>query len=185
MIEHFSNFSPHEDHIGGVHRLLDEPRERPRTRHGRDHKGPITRGRPAPRPPQATFSTNSFALQLPLYLSFFIMDETRTHLEPSQAEPPPSQKEQAPKTAQSRKRHIDSDSDDEPTAKRTRLTRKNLALFDTMGKKKAADSTDESGSTKTTSTTTSGFAGKARKNRIHHPLHSKPPTDLEIEDTRK
>ena len=88
-----------------------------------------------------------------------------------------SQEEQAPLTTQSRKRQIDSHSDDEPLAKRARLTRKNLALFDKMGKKKAPESSD--GSTKTTSTTTSGFADKARGNGILPSCYSKLPTDLE------
>ncbi|OAA62488.1 hypothetical protein SPI_04028 [Niveomyces insectorum RCEF 264] len=88
------------------------------------------------------------------------------------------QEEQAPRTTQSRKRQIDGDSDDEPLAKRTRLTRKNLSLFDKKGKKKkASESTDESGSTETTSTTTSGFDIKAYKNGILLPPSSKTPTN--------
>lgn len=96
-----------------------------------------------------------------------------------------SQEEQAPRTVQSRKRQIDSDSDsdsesdDRPLIKRVRLTRKNLSLFDKMGKKKAPESTDESGSTRTTSTTTttSGFADKAYKNSILPLINSKTPTN--------
>lgn len=92
-----------------------------------------------------------------------------------------SQEEQAPpRTTQSRKRRIDSDSDDEPLAKRARLTQKNLALFDKMGKKKVLESTDGS----TTTTTTSGFADKAYKNRIFQPLHSKTPTNHEARRKR-
>ncbi len=88
-----------------------------------------------------------------------------------------SQEEQTPQITQTRKRQIDSDSDDEPLIKRARLTRKNLSLFDKMGKKKVAESTDESGSTKTTSTTTSGFDIRARKNGIILPPSSKIPTN--------
>lgn len=88
-----------------------------------------------------------------------------------------SQEEQAPPTTQSRKRQIDSDSDDKPL-KGARLTQKNLSLFDKMGKmKKAPESTDESGSTKTTSTTTSGFDFKAYKNGILLPPSSRTPTN--------
>ncbi|KAK0655252.1 hypothetical protein B0T16DRAFT_307406, partial [Cercophora newfieldiana] len=94
---------------------------------------------------------------------------------------------QAPQSTQTRKRQIvgDSDDDAEPRAKRARttqltsglarLTRKNLALFDKMGKKnKALDSKDES---KTTSTTTSGFDIKAHKNGILLFPSSKTPTN--------
>ncbi|KAK0636537.1 hypothetical protein B0T17DRAFT_478504, partial [Bombardia bombarda] len=84
-----------------------------------------------------------------------------------------------PANPPSRKRQIDSDSDAEPRTKRARLTRKNLALFDKMGKKKTSDPTDDSKSTKTTSTTMSGFADKAYKNGILRPLHSRPPTSLD------
>ncbi|KAK3336826.1 hypothetical protein B0T19DRAFT_52098 [Cercophora scortea] len=96
----------------------------------------------------------------------------------------PTQEEQASPKTSSRKRQTD-DSDVEPQPKRARLTRKkltrkNLAAFNKMGKKKASDPTDDSESTKTktTSTTTSGFAAKARKNGILPQLHSKPPKDL-------
>lgn len=99
----------------------------------------------------------------PFPLPPFIMDKTPAH-------PKLSQAEQVPATP--RKRQIDSDSNDEPAAKRTRLTRKNLALFDKMGKK-TSDPTDDSKSTKTTSTTTSGFADKAYKE------WNPPPTSLQ------
>ncbi|KAI1298006.1 hypothetical protein F5Y03DRAFT_368943 [Xylaria venustula] len=111
------------------------------------------------------------------------MDETQTR-------PELSQKEQVPANPPSRKRQLDSDDDAEPQTKRARttrptseparLTRKNLALFNKMGKKKTSDPSDDSGSTKTktTSTTTSGFADKARDNGILDPVSSKPPTDL-------
>ncbi|KAL8383625.1 hypothetical protein RB595_010698 [Gaeumannomyces hyphopodioides] len=72
-----------------------------------------------------------------------------------------------------------SDSGDEPAAKRTRLTRKNLALFDKMGNQGTSNPTGNSKSTKTTSTSTSGFAKKAHKNGILHPAYSKPPANLE------
>jgi len=93
-----------------------------------------------------------------------------------------SPEEQAPRTTQSRKRQIDSDRDDEPLAKRTQLTRKNLALFDKMGRKNTSEPTDESGSSKTTSITSSGFDLKAYKNGILLPLSSKAPTN---HDTRR
>ncbi|KAI0431838.1 hypothetical protein F5Y09DRAFT_330046 [Xylaria sp. FL1042] len=93
--------------------------------------------------------------------------------------------EQVSTTTPTRKRQID-DSEVEPQPKRARLTRKkltrkNLAEFNKMGKKKASDPTDDSGSTKTktTSTTSSGFADKARNNGILDPHSSKPPTNLE------
>ncbi|KAK0655385.1 hypothetical protein B0T16DRAFT_10295 [Cercophora newfieldiana] len=101
------------------------------------------------------------------------------------AEPRPKQERQAAPAATPRKRQID-DSDVEPQPKRARLTRKkltrkNLAEFNKMGKKKASDPTDDSGSTKTksTSTTSTGFADKARKNGILPPRSSKPPTNLD------
>ncbi|KAL2689429.1 hypothetical protein Neosp_003483 [[Neocosmospora] mangrovei] len=111
------------------------------------------------------------------------MDKTQPLQEPSQAEHPPSREEQAPTTAKSRKREIDSDSGVEPLTKRARLTQKNLALFDKMGKKKSSDPTEDSKTTKTTSTTTSGFADKAYKNHILHPHYSKRPTN--IDDIRR
>ncbi|KAK3336960.1 hypothetical protein B0T19DRAFT_437661 [Cercophora scortea] len=102
-----------------------------------------------------------------------------------QAEFLPAQEEQG--NPPSRKRRLDSNDDAEPRAKRAqttqptsepaRLTRKNLALFDKMGKKN--DSQDSTTASKTTSTTTSCFAVQAFKNGILPPLHSKPPTNLE------
>ncbi|KAM4055918.1 hypothetical protein HRG_002844 [Hirsutella rhossiliensis] len=86
------------------------------------------------------------------------------------------------------KRHIGSDDDTQHQLKRARLTRKNLTLFDTMGRNKASnhvapsDSVVDS-STKTTSTTTSGFAIQAYENGILEPGYSKPPTNLR--DIRK
>ncbi|KAF2962856.1 hypothetical protein GQX73_g10717 [Xylaria multiplex] len=99
----------------------------------------------------------------------------------------PTQEEQVPANPPSRKRQIAGDSDDDkPQPKRARLTRKNLALFDKMGKKKEShrasshcDSTGELQKTKTTSTTTSGFALQAHKNGILDPIGSKPPANLE------
>ena len=98
----------------------------------------------------------------------------------SALKPEAEEQEQVSPATRSQERQISSDGDDsERQLKRSRLTRKNLALFDKMGKKKVPDSTDESGSTKTTSTTTSGFVEKAYKNNILHPHHSKPPTNSE------
>ncbi|KAJ2894224.1 hypothetical protein MKZ38_007824 [Zalerion maritima] len=111
------------------------------------------------------------------------MDETQTS--------PQAQKEQIVPAATSRKRQLDSDDDAEPQTKRARttrptseparLTRKNLATLDKMGKKKTSDPTDDSGSTrtKTTSTISSGFNVQARKNGILDPYSSKPPKNLE------
>ncbi|KAI8960869.1 hypothetical protein F5Y11DRAFT_328373 [Daldinia sp. FL1419] len=108
------------------------------------------------------------------------MDKKQTSPEPSQAELLPTQEEQVPANPPSRKRQIAVDSDDDkPQPKRARLTRKNLALFDKMGKKKdSQDSTTASQKTKTTSTTISGFADQAYKNCILPPRHSKPPANL-------
>ncbi|OAA64163.1 hypothetical protein SPI_02810 [Niveomyces insectorum RCEF 264] len=83
-----------------------------------------------------------------------------------------------------RRRQIDSDVEPQPKRARLtrkKLTRKNLAEFNKMGKKKTSDPTDDSGSTKTktTSTTSSGFDVRARKNGILDPSESKPPPDLE------
>ncbi|KAH6630211.1 hypothetical protein B0J18DRAFT_93229 [Chaetomium sp. MPI-SDFR-AT-0129] len=113
-------------------------------------------------------------------LSFFTVDEKQTSPELSQAELLPTQGEQVPANPPSRKRHIAVDNDDDkPQSKRARLTRKNLALFDKMGKKKDhQDSTTSSQTTKTTSTRVSGFADQAYKNGILPPRHSKPPTNL-------
>jgi hypothetical protein len=85
------------------------------------------------------------------------------------------------------KRQIDSDGDDERQLKRARLTRKNLAVFDKMAKKKGSskalastppESTIESTTTNSTSTTSSGFAIQAYENGILEPRYSKPPTNL-------
>lgn len=102
------------------------------------------------------------------------MDERHTHAE----------EKQTPQNTQTRKRQNDSDIDDhEPQPKRARLTRKNLALFDKIGKKKTSDPTDDSSTTRTISTTASGFAIQARKNGILDPIDSKPPKNLQ--DIRK
>ena len=75
----------------------------------------------------------------------------------------------------------DGDGDDnEHQPKRARLTRKNLALFNTMAKKKgnkgsASAPTVESSTTKTTSTTMSSLAVQAHKNGILNPAFSKSP----------
>ncbi|TPX14916.1 uncharacterized protein E0L32_005025 [Thyridium curvatum] len=96
------------------------------------------------------------------------MDEPRSHAE----------EKQASQSTQTRKRQLD-DNDAEPRTKRARLTRKNLAHFNKMGRKKTSDPSDDSGSTKTLSTTASGFGTQARKNGILDPISSKPPTNLE------
>ncbi len=103
----------------------------------------------------------------------------------SPLEPNVERQEQAPLVTQFRKRQIDSQDGEQP--KRTRLTRKNLALFTKMGRKKGteasvsipSESTIVSSTTKTTSTTTSSFAMQVHKNGIMHPSRSKPPTNLE------
>jgi hypothetical protein len=89
------------------------------------------------------------------------MDKTQTCSEPLQAEP----QTRTPAITPPQKRQIDGDID-ELRSKRARLTRKNLALFNHMGK------------TKTTSTTTSGFAIQTYENGILPPRRSKPPTNL-------
>jgi hypothetical protein len=98
------------------------------------------------------------------------MDEPHTHAE----------EKPAPQSTQTRKRQIVGDSDDDkPQPKRAPLTRKNLAAFNKMGKKKTSD--DDSGltKTKTTSTASSGFALQAYENGILDPSNSRPPTNLE------
>ena len=78
---------------------------------------------------------------------------------------------------------VASDGDDSKSPlKRPRLTRKNLALLDKMGKKTSAPpgSTDDSSSTaETTSTTTSAFAMQAFCNGMLLPRDSRPPTNLQ------
>ncbi|KND91729.1 hypothetical protein TOPH_03830 [Tolypocladium ophioglossoides CBS 100239] len=113
------------------------------------------------------------------------------HLKRRDTSPPdPSveRQEQVPPATQLQKWQLDSDGDnDKRQLKRTRLTRKNLARFNKMGKRKASknasasahlESTVDSSSAKTISTTTSGFAIQAYKNGILEPLYSKPPTNL-------
>lgn len=109
------------------------------------------------------------------------MDKKQASPKLSQAELLPTQGEQVPANPPSRKQQIAVDSNDnKPQPKRAQLTRKNLALFDKMGKKKdSQNSTTASQKTKTTSTTASGFADQAYKNGILPPRHSKPPTNLE------
>ncbi|KAJ2891395.1 hypothetical protein MKZ38_000509 [Zalerion maritima] len=108
-------------------------------------------------------------------------------IEPSKTSQPAAvdERPEPVSTTPTRKRQIDN-SDVEPQPKRARLTRKkltrkNLAEFNKMGKKKNSDPTDDSRSTKTktTSTTTSGFAMKAHRNGILEPAYSKPPANLE------
>ncbi|RYP67901.1 hypothetical protein DL769_005637 [Monosporascus sp. CRB-8-3] len=107
----------------------------------------------------------------------------------SSPEPEVERPEQVSPATRLRKRQIGSDGDDnEHQLKRARLTRKNLALFDKMAKKKGSnmasasappESTAQSSTTKTTSTITSGFAIHAYKNGILDPVSSKPPQNLE------
>lgn len=113
------------------------------------------------------------------------MDEASKTTQTPQSKTVDKRPEQVSIATTTRKRQIDSDSNnEEPLFRRARLTRKNLATFDKMGKKKTSEPTDGSSTTtKTTSTTTSGFANKARNNGILPPLNSKPPTNLE--DIRK
>ncbi|KAK4683173.1 hypothetical protein QC764_0026690 [Podospora pseudoanserina] len=117
------------------------------------------------------------------------MDKKQTSPKLLQAEFLPAEEKQVPVNPPPRKRQLDSNNDAEPQAKRARatrltsepvrLTRKNLALFNKIGKKKTSDPSDDSGSTKTISTTTSGFAIQAYKNGVLDPSSSKPPKDLE------
>ena len=107
----------------------------------------------------------------------------------SLSEPKVEWEEQISPATLLRKRHIDSnsDNDNEHQPKRTRLTRKTLALFNKMGKNKGGkalasaplESTSKSSTTRTTSTKMSGFAMQARRNGILGPLHSKPPANLD------
>ena len=116
---------------------------------------------------------------------------------PPQETPPGATASLGAGLVRSTKRRRDATSEnDPPPTKRARLTRKNLALFDKVGKKesktkgskKAAsappDSTADPSSptptptTKTISTTTSGFAEQAYKNGILLPFHSAPPKNL-------
>src|SRR6188768_883002 len=106
----------------------------------------------------------------------------------SSTEPNVKGPERVPPATRLQKRQTGSDSDgdsdhNEHQLKRARLTRKNLALFNKMGRKKKAsappESTDDPSTTKTTSTTTSDFAIQARDNGILNPLNSKPPINLD------
>lgn len=107
-------------------------------------------------------------------------------------EPKAVEQEQASPVTPSSKKDIDGgDNASEHQSKQEPLTRKNLALFDRMGKKgkkasaSAPESTVDSTTTKITSTTTSGFAIQAYKNNILDPRHSKPPTNLkDIQERR-
>lgn len=111
----------------------------------------------------------------------FTMDKKQTSPELSQAELPPNCEEQIPAPTPTRNRQIDHDnSNDEPRRKRVRLTRKNLAEFNKMTKKKTTDPSDGSSTnTKTTLTTVSSFVVKTRDNGILPLLSSKLPTNLE------
>jgi hypothetical protein len=118
-----------------------------------------------------------------------VVDSSRTALPPISGAWPLLHGDPARDTsaAQPKKRHRDGASaNDLSPAKRARLTRENLALFNEMPRKKGtnkAESTVESSFTKTTSSTTSGFAIQARENGILEPRRSKPPANLE--DIRK
>ncbi|KAL7917442.1 hypothetical protein ACQKWADRAFT_325725, partial [Trichoderma austrokoningii] len=144
-----------------------------------------------PQHPAGLFCQLSSYERKPPFLSFFTIDKKQTSPELLQAKLLPTQEEQMPANPPSQKRQIDSDSDidDKLQLKRARLTRKNLACFNKVGKDKKKgskkslfshhDSTSESHKTKTTSTTSSGFTDQAYKNGILSPLHSKPPMNLE------
>ncbi|KAK3384499.1 hypothetical protein B0T24DRAFT_646389 [Lasiosphaeria ovina] len=124
-----------------------------------------------------------------------IVQTTRQHPNPkppkrrdtSLPEPKVEGQEQVPPATRLRKRQIDSEGDDdEHELKRARLTRKNLARFNKMGRKKGSnnastrpDSTDESTTTKSISTTSSSFPIRAHRNGILDPSRSQPPTNLE------
>ncbi|KAK3293692.1 uncharacterized protein B0H64DRAFT_419366 [Chaetomium fimeti] len=84
--------------------------------------------------------------------------------------------------------HDDGDGDENKhQSKRARLTRKNLALFNTIPKKGSKgsaasappDSTAASSTRTTSSTTTSAFAIQAHKNGILNPAFSKSPKNLQ------
>lgn len=92
-----------------------------------------------------------------------------------QIKPLPGREGQAPAVPPTRERQID----DEPVAKRARLTRKNLALFDKMGGKGKTSHPTGDSSTKNTSTTMSSFAAQAAKNGILPPVRCKPPANLD------
>ncbi|KAI1122712.1 hypothetical protein F5Y10DRAFT_69412 [Nemania abortiva] len=97
-------------------------------------------------------------------------------------EPKAEEQEQVSPAMRSQKRQMgNSDDDDkEHRLKRARLTRKNLAQFDKMGKKKGTEAAPSALPDSTTgSTTTSGFAIQAYENGILGPSASKPPTNLE------
>ncbi|EFX03438.1 hypothetical protein CMQ_366 [Grosmannia clavigera kw1407] len=90
-----------------------------------------------------------------------------------------------PPTAPSRNPHIGGDGDgDERQPIPARLTRKNLALLNRMGKRKrpttsgSRETMSTSSSGRSSSSMTSGFALQAYKNGILQPLYSKPPTNL-------
>ncbi|KAK4133511.1 hypothetical protein BT67DRAFT_404805 [Trichocladium antarcticum] len=78
-------------------------------------------------------------------------------------------------------------SDDDSTGRQLRrapLTRKNLALFNNLGRKKGPNTASASTPTTRSPTTTSGFALQAGKNGVLDPLSSKPPKNLEDIITR-
>lgn len=92
--------------------------------------------------------------------------------------------EQAPLTTQLQKQQINDGDENGHQSKRGRLTKKNLAVFNKMGRKKGShkpsthDSTDDSTTTKSISTSSSGFAEQAYRNGILEPRHFKPPTNV-------
>ncbi|KAJ8129862.1 hypothetical protein O1611_g3765 [Lasiodiplodia mahajangana] len=89
------------------------------------------------------------------------------------------EQEQVSPVMQPQKRQIGSDDDDEHQPKRARLTRKNLARFNNIGKKGTKTSLSSTIPDFTTgSTTTSGFDLRASKNGILNSISSKPPTNL-------
>jgi hypothetical protein len=87
-----------------------------------------------------------------------------------------------------RKRQINSNCNDERRLERAPLTRKNLSLFNKMGRKKSPndngpqstlrESADGPSATKTVSTMSSGFDVRAYENGILDPVNSNPPTNL-------
>ncbi|KAK0655178.1 hypothetical protein B0T16DRAFT_450910 [Cercophora newfieldiana] len=101
----------------------------------------------------------------------------------SRARPPPIQ------TPPSRKRQIDTDTDTDtdhkPQPKGARLTRKNLALFNKIGKKSSTHRESTSESQETLSSTAPGFALQVSKNGILPPFRSKPPTNFEVFQERR
>ncbi len=171
------------------------------TPHGRNHRKPIIGTWPPiatlkfPSRPMNTVPKTNPATKRCIFDPFrrpalnenlllpFIMDETQTRPELSQAE-------QVPANPPSRKRQLNGDDDTEPQTKRARttrpiseparLTRQNLRTLQQDGQEEVLrPPRDDSGSTKTLSTTASGFDIQAYKNGILEPSRSKPPSNLE------